>query len=119
MAPHVTLLEKIEAITRRFQRKPIQPETFVRHFEDAYHIIEESGLPEVERLRALRDEMVEVGDLQAPSDPADPALAYDSDLEVWAQIEQAWSDAAGLFSGDRIPLKDCTERIRTFLTDLA
>lgn len=37
--PLVTLLEKLDALSRRYARQTIEPDSFVRHYEDAAHII--------------------------------------------------------------------------------
>lgn len=119
VSPLVTLLEKIEAIARRFARDPLDPPAFVRHFEDVCHILDAVRSQDLELTRELRREMIEAGDLQRPLDPGDAAWAHDPELESWARIEQAWEDTAGLFWGERVPLQDCATRIRAFLAELA
>lgn len=118
VSPLVTLLEKIEAIARRFAREPITPPTFVRHFEDVYHILASLSPGDMDRIRGIRAEMLEAGDLRHPPDPGDAAWAYDGGLETWARIEQAWDDSSGLFWGQRVAVQDCATRIRSFLADL-
>jgi len=119
VSPLVTLLEKIEAITRRFHREPIEPPAFVRHFEDVYHILASLSPSDMDRIREIRAQMHEVGDLRYPPNPDDAVWAYDPTLEAWGRIEQAWEDTAGLFWGPRVAVKDCVTQIRSFLADLA
>jgi hypothetical protein len=43
--PLVTLLEKLEAISRKFARSDVEPTAYVRHYEDAARIIEHQERP--------------------------------------------------------------------------
>jgi len=54
--PLVTLLEKLDALSRRYARETLEPDGFARHYEDAAHIIRSlASLPAVEQSpRALR-----------------------------------------------------------------
>lgn len=119
VSPLVTVLEKIEAISRRFAREPIEPPTFVRHFEDVYHILDSLSPSDMDRIREIRAQMLDAGDLRYPLNPDDAVWAYDGALEVWRETEQAWEDAAGLFWGPRVAVQDCVARIRSFLSDFA
>jgi hypothetical protein len=47
--PLVTLLEKLDALARRYARDVMEPDSFVRHYEDAAHIIRAAS-----RLPAIR-----------------------------------------------------------------
>jgi hypothetical protein len=118
VSPHVTLLEKIEAITRRFAREPLDPPTFVRHFEDVYHILDSLSRQDMDRIRQLRLDMFAAGELRRPTGPEDVAWAYDGAVEVWARIERAWEETSGLFWGERVAVRDCVSSIRSFLTSL-
>jgi len=116
--PSVTLLEKIEAIARRFRRDPFVPADFIRHYEDVARIVASRAvLPEAE-LRALLDEMREARDI---SDwPSQDHAAFDprADEQRWAAVEQAWRAIGPLFWGDRIPLDGCASSIRDLLARL-
>lgn len=47
--PLVTLLEKLDALTRRYNRAAIEADGFVRHYEDAARIIQAlDRLPPIE-----------------------------------------------------------------------
>ncbi len=56
VSPFVTLLEKLEAISRSFSRTEKSASAFVRHYEDAYHILARFE-PTDESLVALLGEM--------------------------------------------------------------
>ena len=60
--PLVTLLEKLDALHRRFPNDKVVPAAFVRHYEDAARLIRGSAkLPPLEgyaNVRALADEML-------------------------------------------------------------
>ena len=88
--PLVTLLEKASALQSRIQRDIdrayVEPARYVRHFEDAVHIIRayDAGklppLPDFESPRALAAELVRTKDTQLlnPNHPAfNPASSPD------------------------------------------
>jgi hypothetical protein len=58
--PLVTLLEKLDALSRRYSRESIEADTFVRHYEDAARIVRAlDRLPPSEiPARTLADDML-------------------------------------------------------------
>ena len=117
--PTVTLIEKLDAISRRFQAGASAVQ-YVRHFEDAAHIIlAEEHLPSLEvSPRALAQEMfVEKQIRQIPS-PTDPAF-QPSDQEPWPLIRNALEAIGPMFWGPRIELEDAMQTIRTWTQNLS
>src|SRR5262249_11993971 len=75
--PFVTLLEKVDALARRYAREPLEPDTFVRHYEDAAQIVRAADrLPIIETTAlALAQDMVAQHDIAAFPSADDPSLA--------------------------------------------
>lgn len=113
--PLVTLLEKIDAIARRYPRGD-DPAPFIRHYEDAARIIEEEGnfLPLEGGFGALIKNMIQEGHIREPPEPEDPAFTL-SVPKRRAELEKAYSAIEPMFWGDRLSLGDACERIRTWL----
>jgi hypothetical protein len=103
--PLVTLVEKLDALSRKYARDIIEPDGFVRHYEDAAHIIQAaSKLPTIEQsARALAEDMLREKDIVALPRPEEPALVLD-DAGRRADIERASERIAPMFWGNRIPL---------------
>lgn len=114
--PLLTLLEKLDALSRRFQREDLAPSTFVRHYEDAAHIIDAlPALPAVELgPRALSDELVREKLVRAAPTGSDPAFQPDNGPR-WAEVHAAWAGLDVLFWGPRLDLEACCARIRAFI----
>jgi hypothetical protein len=74
--PLVTLLEKLDALSRRYAREKLEPDGFARHYEHAAHVIRSlASLPAAPQSpRALADEMLGEQDLAAIPIPDEPAL---------------------------------------------
>jgi hypothetical protein len=115
--PLVTLLEKLDAVHRRFRNNGAAA-TFVRHFEDAAHIIAlESSLPRLKDypdVGKLAEEMVDqkqLAELPALVDPAFRPVAGTR----WNEIQRAHTAIGPMFWGARIPLEDACESIRTWI----
>lgn len=115
--PVVTLLEKLDAIGRRFA-KDAEPPTFVRHFEDAAQVI--AGTPALPPLGshadplALAMEMLDERQLAALPVAADAAFAPDSSAR-WQAVRAAYAAIAPMFWGPRIPLDDACASIRGWI----
>lgn len=81
--PLVTLLEKLDALHRRFPNEKAVPAAFVRHYEDAGRLIEgRAKLPPLEgyaNVRALADEMLTQKQIVVMPSATDPALAPTDD----------------------------------------
>lgn len=114
--PLVTLLEKLDALSRRYGREKIEPDGFARHYEDAAHIIRSlPSLPPVEQSpRALADEMLGEKDLAAIPSPDEPALAL-NDAERRASVERALARIQTMFWGPRIPVDEACATIREWV----
>lgn len=114
--PEVTLLEKIEAIARRYRRRPFDPPSFVRHYEDAARIL---AVAELMNLRELLEEMRDSGDIREWPGPDDPSVDPPADGERWGRLEAAWLALEPLYWGARVPLPDCALGIRRLLLELS
>lgn len=117
--PEVTLLEKIEAISRRYARNPYEPATFVRHYEDAVRILSTPVGVSDDALQILLAEMIETGDIRAWPSPDDPAFNPAADDARWNGLAAAWDAIAPMFWGERVPIRVCAAEIRALLAALA
>lgn len=111
--PKVTLLEKVEAIARAFDKKNRTATSFVRHYEDAFRIIlsEKLGPTELSKLLA---EMKDAGDIT--NWPLSSHEAFQpNDSERWQEMEKAWQSIGSMFWGERHTLDRCAESIKTVL----
>ena len=114
--PLVTLLEKLDAITRRYKRDPVEAESFVRHYQDAAQIIQAiEKLPEIEMAVAeLVRDMVAEKNVRALPSPNEPALRL-ADPDKRLAIDTAYSNISPMFWGPRIPLDEVCAIIRSWL----
>ncbi len=114
--PLVTLLEKLDALSRRYARVPFEPNGFVRHYEDAAHIIHSvDRLPAIgQSPRALAEEMLLEGDIVAMPRSDDPALLL-SDAEGRAAVDRALASISTMFWGPRVPIDDACATIRRWI----
>lgn len=114
--PAVTLLEKLDAITRRWPRADLRGRAFVRHYEDAASII--SALPTLPPvpggLAALISEMIEDRQLRALPGAQDPAFQLPSG-ERTDDVTAAWTEIAPLYWGRRVTLADAAASIREWV----
>jgi hypothetical protein len=113
--PLVTLVEKLDAIGRRFQAGT-DPAQYVRHFEDAAHIIQaESNLPKLDDSPArLVGEMFAQRQVRQIPVAADPAFLPGVG-EAWASIRLAYQSIASMFWGKRMELEDAAGTIRSWI----
>ena len=116
--PLVTLIEKLDSLHRRGRRADRAPATFIRHYEDAAHIIAAAkGLPALagySDVSALADEMFTERQIRQRPDSADPAFAPGAD-ERWQQLQAAHAAIGPMFWGKRIALHDACDAIRTWI----
>jgi hypothetical protein len=115
--PLVTLLEKLDALSRRYGRETVEADTFVRHYEDAARIVlmlDRLPPSEVPAL-ALVDDMVARKDVAALPSADDPSLVLDDPLKR-AAVEQAYARIAPMFWGPRLPLDKACQTLRDWLT---
>ncbi len=114
--PVVTLIEKLDALSRRYAREPIEPDGFARHYEDAAHIIRSlDRLPAIEQSpRALAEDMLREKDIAAMSRTDDPALVL-SDGGRRAAVDSALARISTMFWGPRIPVDEACATIRVWI----
>ena len=114
--PLVTLLEKLDALSRRYAREPIEPDGFARHYEDAAHIIRSlDRLPAIEQSpRALADDMLGEKDIAAVPSADEPALVL-SDAERRAAVDRALTRISTMFWGPRVPVDEACATIREWI----
>ncbi|MBN1769732.1 MAG: nucleotidyl transferase AbiEii/AbiGii toxin family protein [Deltaproteobacteria bacterium] len=117
--PMVTLLEKLDAMSRRYGRDDLEPGSIVRHYEDAAQIIRaEDRLPAMEwTVLGLAHDMLAAKGIVALPSPDEPALVLaESDKRV--AVENAYARIAPMFWGPRIPLDEACDTIRAWIGDL-
>jgi hypothetical protein len=112
--PLVTLLDKLDAISTRFEKGKEAP-SFVRHYEDAARIIQAADAGKLPPLagdpRKLADEMFGAGDIRSVPTASDPAFAL-APGERRDDVARSYSAIAPMFWGERIPLDLALETIR-------
>lgn len=114
--PVVTLLVKLDALSRRYSRDVVEADAFVRHYEDAARIIGAlDRLPAIETsaLALAEDMLAEKGIAALPS-ADDPSLVLD-DAEKRSSVERAYAKIAPMFWGPRIPLDETCATIREWV----
>jgi len=113
--PLVTLLEKLDALRRRFPNEEAAPQTFVRHYEDAAWLALGAGtLPSLEGyadVRALAGEMLAQRQLVGMPSADDVAL-LPRDGARWGAIRSAHAAIAPMFWGPRIAIDEACDAIR-------
>jgi hypothetical protein len=118
--PLVTLLEKCDALHRRFSREDTPPATFVRHYEDAAWLVRRAShlppLPDAGSIRELAVQMVELRQLANVPSVDTPAFHPRQDAR-WAAVEQAHQAIAPMFWGPRISLVDACTTIRSWIAE--
>jgi hypothetical protein len=115
--PLVTLIEKLDALHRRFPNANVEAAAFVRHFEDAARIIRaQATLPPLADhavVAALAADMLVQKQIAAVPVSTDPAFAPVGGTR-WDAIRAAHAAIAPLFWGPRIPLDDACATIRAW-----
>ncbi|MBL8614460.1 MAG: hypothetical protein JNM72_02515 [Deltaproteobacteria bacterium] len=116
--PLVTLLEKLDALHRRFPNERAAPQTFVRHDEDAARLALRahalSPLQGYADVRALAGEML--GQRQLLTMPSvDDVALLPRDDERWRTIRSAHAAIAPMFWGQRLPLEEACASIRGWI----
>jgi len=104
--PLVTLLEKLDALSRRY----------ARDYEDAAHIIRSlDRLPAIEQSpRALADDMLGEKNIAAVPSADEPALVL-SDAERRAGVDRALARISTMFWGPRVPVDEACATIREWI----
>ena len=111
--PVVTLLEKLDAISRGYANLQRSAAGFVRHYEDAAAIVEylqRENEWDQRRVAAVYHEMIESKDMRK-LDFNVAALTLPPS-ERTAQLESAWAEAAVLHWGPRRSLREVVECIQ-------
>ncbi len=118
--PLVTLVEKLDAISRRFARLPMEPETFIRHYEDAARIITlRAELPPlgIETAALIADMMVGKQIRHRPR--ADDPCWLLTDETARRDVNQAHQSISTMFWGKRIALEHTCDLIRHWISKTA
>lgn len=117
--PVVTLIEKLDALARRYNRDDMAPDSFVRHFEDAAQIIRAMDqLPDMGMTaEALAQDMLEKRDIATLPRSDEPAFVL-ADPNKRAAIEAAYLRIAPMYWGPRASLGEACESIRSWLSGL-
>ena len=119
--PVVTLLEKLDAITRRYDRPDarFEPKSFVRHYEDAARIIlalEAHALPPVAGgVSHVAAQLLAAGHIRQIVLATHPALLL-PDATRREQVERAYATIASMFWGEQMPLAEALSIIVGWLT---
>ncbi len=115
--PLVTLIEKLDAIRRRFSSNA-EPAQFVRHYEDAARIIEAAPklmpLDDYDNVRAVATEMLAQKQIACLANGRDSAFTPTA-LPRWDAIRDAHAAVGQMFWGSRIPIDDACITIRKWV----
>jgi hypothetical protein len=116
--PIVTLLEKLDARSRRYNRASIEPDGFARHYEDAAHIIQSLDRvpPSSQTANELVEDMVREKDIATRPSNDEPALVL-SDRERRAAVDAALLKIDPMFWGTRISLDEACSTIRDWIRE--
>lgn len=116
--PVVTLLEKLDAITRRYPRDPFPANGMIRHYEDAAHIIQRVDqlppLPDGASITTLATDLLHHRHVRRPITADDPAFTLSDPIREQA-LEAAHTAIAPMFWGPRLSLRDACTTIRNWL----
>ncbi|MCP4590856.1 MAG: nucleotidyl transferase AbiEii/AbiGii toxin family protein [bacterium] len=114
--PLVTLIEKLDAVSRRFPRDPMEPASFIRHYGDAARIIVRQGeLPALGmEIEELIEEMVSAKQIRRRPTPDDPAWLL-QDASVRQALLEAHQSISPMFWGERFSLEEACGIIRGWL----
>jgi hypothetical protein len=116
--PLVTLLEKLDAIHRRFPNKKTDGAAFVRHFEDAARVIakvdELPDLPDFEDVNELAREMFAQKQLKQLPRVDDASFSAGSGAR-WDSIRDAHEAIGPMFWGPRISIDEACSLIRKWV----
>lgn len=107
--PWVTLLEKLDAISKRYAYPLVDAARFIRHYEDAARIAEANLEPPAGyTLATLTAEVV--GDRAVPR-ADDPAFALADPVRL-RQLQAAYADLSGMYWGPRHSLEEVCAVLR-------
>lgn len=116
--PLVTLIEKLDAINRRYNRGS-EAASYIRHYEDAACIIRATAeLPPLEGgVNLLVASMIREKDIGRCCKEDDPCFNL-SDDQRRRELEEAWVAIQHMFWGERVSLSIACESICSFLRNL-
>jgi hypothetical protein len=107
------MLDKLDAVVKRYERKDFSPEEFIRHYEDLAHLIDNvDGFPplsEEDRRTVIERSL---GDREVY--PDSPAFLLDDD-DRRERIESAYEEIKPMFWGVRVPLSECCTKVVNWL----
>jgi hypothetical protein len=118
--PAAVLIEKLDAIRRRYHRSPMRPHEFIRHYEDAARIVRylrahgAAGLDVV----ATMSDMIATRQIAGPLSVTDDAFTL-KDAAARAALDSAHALIAPMFWGPRVALGQACELIRDWLAETA
>lgn len=116
--PLVTLLEKLDALSRRVPLENVEPPTFVRHVEDAARIVQAAAtlpvLADFADARALADDLVAKKQIGAIPRSLDRAFALEPGARTDA-IRSAYEAISPMYWGPRMRLDDACAVIRGWI----
>lgn len=117
--PIVTLIEKLDAMARRYARNEMEAAAFVRHYEDSAQIIRSANnLPDLGMSPGeLLADMLAEKDISAPPSIDEPALDLSAE-DKRIEVERAYKNIAPMFWGPRIPLGDCCAAIKSWISQV-
>ena len=117
--PIVTLLEKIDALSRRYGREHFEADGFVRHYEDAARIVlmlDRLPRPSV-AVQDLIAEMVSQKDIVTFPSASDPSLSL-VDPAKRELVQRAFTRIAPMFWGPRVSLEEACRILRDWIARL-
>ncbi len=116
--PLVTLIEKLDAISRRFPRDPMEPAAFIRHYEDAARIItRRHELPPLGiEVEALIEDMLGAKQIRHGPTAEDPGWLLREGSPEKEALQQVHQSISPMFWGERFSLGECCEIIRSWLS---
>lgn len=116
--PYVTLIEKLDAITRRYHRAAdrFEAASFARHYEDAARIIRaEASLPGIEcSVAELTRTMYAEHQIRKLVSPDDEAFVLPEEVRS-QRIQAGYAAIGGMFWGTRMTLAEACETIIEWL----
>jgi hypothetical protein len=117
--PVVTLIEKLDAIQRRFPNDDIEAVKFVRHYEDVGSIIaKEAELPALDdgqTPNALLQEMLAGRQIRVLPSSSNAAFSPDT-RPRWNEIRAAHASIGPMFWGERLELDEACASIRGWIS---
>jgi hypothetical protein len=112
--PWVTLVEKLNAIGRRYIDPTVRPARFVRHYEDAARIVLANvAAPDGYTVQSLAVDIFP-GEPAAIPGRAHPSLTL-PDPERRQEVQRAYDDLSGMCWGERLSLDEACAILRNWL----